>query len=1042
MKRQHTLLALVCGACLLAGCTSTDEGPPTGSIRGSVSLEGEARPEGILVDVETNDRQTRTNSAGDFAFSGLRTGEYVLEISETGYVTRRPTVEIQTDRATQIDVTLEQVNEPPRIDDVSLDPETVEPGEAATVTVTASDPNPDNLTFSFSASGGFTVEEAIGDEATIQAPETFGELGSVTVTVEDPDGRTDRERLAIKTAQNRPPSVNSITATPPTLEPGATGTLDASIADPDGDELNVEWDPPAGWSVASPEAATTEITAPDRAGQDAIIELTVFDEHGAQVESAIGVSTRRNEGPSISSLTATPPTADPGGTMQLNLAVDDPEDGPLNFQWAAPSAWTLSDRFAESPTVTAPDTPGATATIGVTVSDSRGATADASIVVSTRPNRPPVIEDIVPETTRLSRGGSTVVNATATDPEGDSLSYAWSLDESGWTLQGTGAQVEVQAPEIEGRSAVLTLSVTDSRGATANSSISLSTEPNRKPIVSSVFPTSDPIPRGGQTEVQVNASDPNADSLSYAWSIDDAAWSVVGSGATVDVVAPDDPSSSAIVTVDVSDDLGATTSASLLVRTARNDAPSITSVHPSPTPLSAGRGPNATFSYSPTASDPDDPASALTWSLKTNPATSATIDPDNGQISWTTNHTALNSNVVFEVTVSDRVSNASQTFTVPVGDLGLQQSGANWFGEDYPAFGRFDADAKSDFAAAERPGNLLRYVLSGDGYSNDQSVSRPSSGGVASCAFNRAGDLEGDGDADVLTVCNEDGTGAARIKILKWTNTGSGFQPGGVFDTGINSRVRDVRALDLDGDSTTELVASTRADDLLVIENDAAGNLSLAQTVSPPPPSGASGGFAIRRIRVADVDADPELEVVALETYGSGSNTQTRASVYSFDASGNLGAVQDATVVLQQGPRKMNLTDLNGDGTPDIVVKTDADADGDIAIESYLNNGSGQFSRTGSIESSELCNNSTARGIATGDFDDDGLTDVAVGDGCTGRAHIAFGDGTGQFDLFIELDQSPDLLSFPPLFVATGSFDGDGIDDLFISDYFDFSFYY
>jgi predicted secreted protein len=1011
-------------------------------MRGSVALEGEASPEGILVEIETEDRQTRTNSAGDFAFSGLPTGAYVLEISETGYVTRRPTVDIERDQPTQVDVTLEQVNEPPRIDDVSLDPETVEPGETATVTATASDPNPDDLTVRFSASGGFTVEESIGNEASIRAPDTFGTLGSVTVTVQDPDGRTDRERLSIKTARNRPPSVNSITATPPTLQPGATGTLNASIADPDGDELSVEWDPPPGWSVASAESATTEITAPDRAGRDAIVELTVFDEHGAKVESAIGVSTRRNEGPTISSLTANPPTVEPGGTMQLDLAVEDPEDSPLSFQWAAPSDWTLSDRFVENPTVTAPDSPGETAAIGVTVSDFRGATADASIVVSTRPNRPPVIQDIVPETTRLSRAGRTEVSATATDPEGDSLSYTWSLNRSDWTLQGSGPQVEVLAPEQEGQSAILTATVTDSRGATASSSISLSTEPNRTPIISSLFPSADPIPRGGQTTVQVNASDPNADTLSYAWSVDDSDWSIVGSGSTVDVVAPSNPSSSAIVSVDVSDELGATTTASLLVRTARNDAPRITSVYPSPTPLTAGRGPNATFSYSPTASDPDDPVSTLTWSLKTNPATSATIDADTGQVSWTTDHSAIDSNVVFEVTVSDRISSASQTFTVPVDDLGLQQSGANWFGEDYPAFGRFDGDAKSDFAAAERPGNLLRYVLSDDGYSNDQSVSRPSSGGFASCAFNRAGDLEGDGDADVLTVCNEDGTGVSRIKILKWTNTGSGFQPGAVFDTGLNSRVRDVRALDLDGDSATELVASTQADDLVVIENDAAGNLSLAQTVSPPPPSGGSGGFAIRRIRVADVDGDPEFEVVALETYGSGSNTQTRASVYSFDASGTLGAVQDTTVTLQQGPRTMNVTDLNDDGAPDIVVKTSADADGDIAIESYLNDGTGQFTRTGSIESSELCTNSTARGLATGDFDDDGLTDVAVGDGCTGRAHIAFGDGTGQFDTFFALDQSPDLLSFPPLFIATGSFDGDGIDDLFISDYFDFSFYY
>ncbi len=1042
MKPQYTLLALVCGALVFTACGPSDEGPPTGSIEGSVALEGGAGPEGILVDIQAGDRRTRTDSEGAFVFNDLQPGDYVLDISESGYVSRRTTVQVDPEDTTELDITLEQVNEPPRLNDVSLDPETVEPGEVATLNVTASDPNPDDLTYEFSATGGFAVEESAGGEASIQAPDTFGIRGSVTVVVRDPDGRSDRERLSIATSQNRPPVVNSVSVNPPTLKPEATGTLQASIADPDGDTLSIEWDAPAGWSLGSPESETTDITAPNRAGRDAIVELTVTDEHGASVESAIAVSTARNGGPTISSLTANPPTVQAGGTMELSLAVEDPEEGPLSYQWAAPSGWSLDDRFAAKPTLTAPDTPAETATIGVTVSDFRGATANASIVVSTRRNRAPIIENILPETSRLSRGGTADVTVSARDPEGDSLSYQWSLDQPTWNVQGSGNTATVTAPEFDGRSTVLTVTATDSRGASSFGSISLSTEPNRNPVISSMFADQNPIPRSGQTSVQVNASDPNGDGLSYNWSVSESGWGITGSGSEVTVTGPQQPSATAIVTVDVTDSVGATTSASILVGTVANDAPTITSLPPSPTPLPVGRGPDATFTYTPTATDPDDPASTLTWSLKTNPTTSASIDSSTGQVSWKTDHNTFETNVVIEVSVSDGRSTASQTFTVPVDDLRFQQDGANWFGEDYPAFGLFDSDSRSDFAASERPGDTLRYVLSDTGYSNYQSVSRSSSAGFASCAFNRAGDVDADGDADVLTVCNEDGTGSNRIKILTWTNTGSSFQPGSTFDTGINSRARDVRATDLDNDSGVELVVATLADDLLVIDNDAAGNLSVSQTVSPPPPSGATSGFAIRRLRIADVDNDPELEVVTLETYGSGSNTQTRASVYSFSTSGSLGATQNTTTPLQRNPRKMNLADLDGDGAADIVVKTDADANGEIAVESYLNDGSGQFTQTGSIESSALCNNTTARGIAVGDFDDDGLSDVAVGDGCAGRAHIAFGDGTGQFDAFIALDQSPDLLSFPPLFIATGSFDGDGIDDLFISDYFDFSFYY
>jgi hypothetical protein len=69
--------------------------------------------------------------------------------------------------------------------------------------------------------------------------------------------------------------------------------------------------------------------------------------------------------------------------------------------------------------------------------------------------------------------------------------------------------------------------------------------------------------------------------------------------------------------------------------------------------------------------------------------------------------------------------------------------------------------------------------------------------------------------------------------------------------------------------------------------------------------------------------------------------------------------------------------------------------------------------------------------LATGDFDDDGVIDVATANANGPNATVLLGDGDGTFS---EARKSPITTGASPLGVAAGDLDGDGISDLVITE--------
>jgi hypothetical protein len=120
-------------------------------------------------------------------------------------------------------------------------------------------------------------------------------------------------------------------------------------------------------------------------------------------------------------------------------------------------------------------------------------TVAAGACTSKKANQSPTIGSLVAVPTSLVPGGGSTVTCTASDPDGDTLSYAWTCN--GGAVSGTGAQVTWVAPSAANSYSV-TVTVSDGKGGTVNSSVSVA--------VAVPTPTPTPAPTEGSIDIKSN----------------------------------------------------------------------------------------------------------------------------------------------------------------------------------------------------------------------------------------------------------------------------------------------------------------------------------------------------------------------------------------------------------------------------------------------------------------------------------------------------------------------------------------------------------
>jgi len=110
-------------------------------------------------------------------------------------------------------------------------------------------------------------------------------------------------------------------------------------------------------------------------------------------------------------------------------------------------------------------------TVTLTVTDNNGAQAADEVTIQVvRENHPPVISSLSTEQVQVMPEASVRVTATATDADGDSITYNWSCDEG--IITGAGPTITWAAPDRNGTYQV-SLEVSDGHGGIDEDSISI-----------------------------------------------------------------------------------------------------------------------------------------------------------------------------------------------------------------------------------------------------------------------------------------------------------------------------------------------------------------------------------------------------------------------------------------------------------------------------------------------------------------------------------------------------------------------------------------
>ena len=164
---------------------------------------------------------------------------------------------------------------------------------------------------------------------------------------------------------------------------------------------------------------------------------------------------------------------------------------------------------------------------------------------------------------------------------------------------------------------------------------------------------------------------------------------------------------------------------------------------------------------------------------------------------------------------------------------------------------------------------------------------------------------------------------------------------------------------------------------------------------------------------VADFNGDGNSDL-AVANFSGGSVT-----VLLGDGAGSFTEADGSPITVGTGPFFLAAADFNGDGLADLAVANR----GSNSVSVLLGDGTGSFAPA---SGSPLTGLSTPVAVAVGDFNKDGIADLAVANHGNSKVSIFLGDGSG---LFAEASGSPITVDGAPEFLASGDFNGDGVAD-------------
>ncbi len=466
----------------------------------TVSYEATGLPTGLALDPSTG------VIAGKVDYSASAGSPYTVTVAAT---------DGDLSDAVTVTWTVTNTNRAPVLSDPGS--QTSAEGETVALTLAATDPDGDALTYS--ASGlptGLSVNTATGViTGTLGYTVSAGSPYSVTFTADDGNGGIEMTTLTWTVDDRNGAPALSDPGTQTSAE-GETVTLALRATDPDGDGLGyAASNLPVGLSV---DPATGEISGTiDYAaatGSPYQVIATVSD--GELSDSATFTWT-------VANTNRAPVLTDPGlqasaegETVTLTVAASDPDGDAVSYQATGlPTGLSLNSSTGEVSGVlgytVSVDSPY---TVTITVDDGGGGTDTATFIwtVADRNGAPTLA---APEAQSDAEGESVTLQLEATDPDGDVVTYQATGLPTGLSLNtSTGAITGVLDYKASATSPyTVTVTVTDGDLTDSASVTWTAVNTNRAPVLSA--PGGQSSAEDESVSLQLVATDPDGDRVTY-----------------------------------------------------------------------------------------------------------------------------------------------------------------------------------------------------------------------------------------------------------------------------------------------------------------------------------------------------------------------------------------------------------------------------------------------------------------------------------------------------------------------------------------------
>jgi hypothetical protein len=362
------------------------------------------------------------------------------------------------------------------------------------------------------------------------------------------------------------------------------------------------------------------------------------------------------------------PSADAGpdqtvnerGNVTLVGSGSDPDGDPLALSWvqtAGPTV-TLSDPAVSSPVFPAPSVSvDTTLTFELTVSDGVLNDVDAVDIGVRHVNRAPVLDAIGDK--RVAEGSELAFTVTATDPDGDALTFSAENLPSGATFDPV-TRVFSWTPTFDdaGNYPGIVFSVVDGDGAVGQEAISVTVaDTNRAPVAAGFSLTT---PEDAPLGVTLSASDADEDPLLYTIRTQPLHGTLTGTSPNLTYTPEIGYAGPDGFTYEVSDGKGGVSTAEVTIevtnvnRAPVADAGTDQAVDERSVVMLAGSG-----------SDPDGDALTLTWVQTAGPVV-VVSDPSAPAPTFTAPTVSVEATLTFELTVSDGMLSAVDSVDIGV----------------------------------------------------------------------------------------------------------------------------------------------------------------------------------------------------------------------------------------------------------------------------------------------------------------------------------------------------------------------------------------